>query len=477
MNKIYKYDAIALIIIVLFIIIKLPYLSIAYFWDEAWSYVPGVRSMLEHQISIFPNNTPIDATRGHPLLFYALSATWLKIFGTSYIAHHTLPLLFSVTLLATVYFISKQLFDYKVALLAISIVASQAFFVAQSTMMLPEVLIALQAIIAIYSFYSEKVALYIISAAAMLYTKESGFVLITACNLFCIISCVNKKNTIYKTIKKLVWVNIPVLIVSVFYIWQKLKYGWFLFPEHVGMMELKLNNTVGRAKVILDFFFLQQRRYILSILLIAMMMIAIFIKNKNGEPSTLKHNKNIKPLFVLFAIFSIGYIIFSGINFFTMRYILALLPIYAIVFAYFLNYYATKLNKNTWILIAIVILAFQGTGTFKHNNTGDCDMGYADAVWVHQQLIAYCEQQQWQEEVITTDFLTGVNLTNPYSGYLTNKKFNKVSSTLTDSTSLLIFSNMEFNDYYNSMKKQKKVNIIKRFEKENAWSEIYKIEK
>ena len=64
----------------IFIIFKLPHLSLPYYSDEAWSYIPAIHMMETNGLSMLPDALPPDVSRGHPLLFYFLGALWMRVF-------------------------------------------------------------------------------------------------------------------------------------------------------------------------------------------------------------------------------------------------------------------------------------------------------------------------------------------------------------------------------------------------------------
>jgi hypothetical protein len=60
-----------------------------HYWDEAWSYATAVQKMYEKGATLLPGIVDVDATRGHPLFFYAAASTWMKIFGASLLSKHS----------------------------------------------------------------------------------------------------------------------------------------------------------------------------------------------------------------------------------------------------------------------------------------------------------------------------------------------------------------------------------------------------
>ena len=115
---------------------------------------------------------------GHPLIFHFFEVLWMKIFGTGLVAAKSFPLLISVLLLFTIYFFCKKFLNRFTKICACVIFASQEIFIAQSSFVLPEVLLTLLTITSFYFFFSKKKILYVISASMLVLTKELGIVLV-----------------------------------------------------------------------------------------------------------------------------------------------------------------------------------------------------------------------------------------------------------------------------------------------------------
>lgn len=171
-------------VIAALIAFKLPHLSLPYFWDEAWVYAPAVLEMHKNGLSLLPDAIPPELSRGHPLLFHFLAAVWVKIFGTSFFAFHSFALAVSVSLLVAVYFFCKEFFSPMMGLLSAAMLAVQPLFIAQSSFLLPEVMMALWTVLTLYFYLKEKWMLFIVFASLMLLTKESGIVLLGTIGLW-----------------------------------------------------------------------------------------------------------------------------------------------------------------------------------------------------------------------------------------------------------------------------------------------------
>ena len=72
-----------LVVLLVFIILKLPHLDYLFYWDESWPYASAVNEMYQKGVSLSPIALGGEISRGHPLFFHAAAATWMNIFGDS----------------------------------------------------------------------------------------------------------------------------------------------------------------------------------------------------------------------------------------------------------------------------------------------------------------------------------------------------------------------------------------------------------
>src|SRR6185312_9109450 len=141
------------ILCIVFIVVKFSTLNTPFFWDEAWVYAPAIREMAKDGISLMPHALSDNYSRGHPLLFFTTGAMWVKLFGSSLFSMHLFALAVAISFIFTLFYIVKNIFaDSTLALLIASITLVQPIFVAQSGLVLPEVFLALWAILTIYHF-------------------------------------------------------------------------------------------------------------------------------------------------------------------------------------------------------------------------------------------------------------------------------------------------------------------------------------
>lgn len=496
---------------------KFPHLSLPYFWDEAWVYAPAVLEMHKSGLSLLPDAIPPELSRGHPLLFHFLAALWVKIFGTSFFAVHSFALTISVSLLVAVYFFCKEFFSPLLGLLSALMLAVQPLFIAQSSFLLPEVMMGLWTVLVLYFYLKEKWILFIVFASLMLLTKESGIVLIATLGLWTLFENVFiKKERLFKpeALKTYAFIVSPLLVAGIYFVIQKIQQGWFFYPEHIGMMTFGwgifhkkfldvygfLLQGQGRYLVFISFFFCVSffwkslsrlekifipAGYLLStyvlfnvwgaedkltlflvLLILARLFQTVFIKLYNENKTTGK------PLSIS-AVFVFLYFIFSQLNFLSLRYLLLLLPLVIIIV---LGFISVAIDRK-WVLVVIAIICIANCfrQINKYEDVGDYNLSYVDAVKSQQKFITYCEENNWYEKKVFAGFNSGVNLTSTIAGYRnTDTKFTNTTDTLTNDVEFCVFTNIEPRTDYDSLLNEINLEHLASFEENKVWIDVYK---
>ncbi|MGL5890546.1 MAG: glycosyltransferase family 39 protein, partial [Bacteroidia bacterium] len=139
-----------------FVLIKLPYVDLPYYWDEAWVYAPAVQEMAASGPSLAPDAIPAELTRGHPLLFHFFAAIWVTIFGNTPVAAHSFALFVSLLLLLAVYRTASRVFSPGAGIAAVVLICVQPVFFAQSGLLLPEIMLALFLLLALQAYTENK---------------------------------------------------------------------------------------------------------------------------------------------------------------------------------------------------------------------------------------------------------------------------------------------------------------------------------
>ncbi len=454
-------------LLVALVVYKIPHLALPYYWDEAWSYGTAIRFMEAKGLSLMPDALPPYFSRGHPLFFYFIGAAWMKIFGTSMVASHILPLIISILLVIATFYFGKVIFrSEKIGFIASFALLFQPLFVAQSGLLLPEVLLALLSFISIYFFLRKKQVAYLLSASIAVLTKETGIVVIATLLLWTLIKGLqsNEHEKWKNFFKKTAFISLPLLPFVAFLFIQRITNGWYFYPVHLSYISFNFSDFYERLENYFAYTFIYQGRNLLFFS--ALIAVAIIIIRKKPVEKEFK-----APVFIM-LLYAAAYLIFSSLNFFSNRYMLAEMPILVLLFSFCIN---TAFDYKWTLPVTMVVIFLLQVRQLNIHTGSDHNLGYTDVVNVHQQTVDYCIKHDLQDKNIYAYFLMEGNLKNPYCGYLSaDKKFQNVTGSMSDSTEYYIFSNVEDKENYELLKNSGKAKLITRFEKVNAWSEIYR---
>ncbi len=507
-----------LIILLLFIVAKCQHLALPHYWDEAWSYSTAVHKMYENGVTLLPGIVDVDATRGHPLFFYASASFWMKMFGTSLISKHSFALFISILLLMAVYVMCNKLYNVRVACVATILFASQIFFFVQSTMLLPEVMVALFSILSIYFFISERYMPLAISLSLLLLTKESGLVLGVVFAIVFAVLIFNKNCVRQQKIKMFTALLVPALVIASFFIVQKITYGWFFFPDHIGMIEVNLDYFSSKFQASLFVIFIEEKRKWLWLAICALTTFYA-VKKKDyqwfwfvsviaivflirylpfgflGSPLVsilyclyllficvyywaVKTYRTLQNRFFVVAIlFSIAYLIFCSVNFYTVRYLMPVLLLSFVAFAFWLEMLVQDLGYKLYLPVSVIIVLLSVQSYSKNNNIGDIGLGSYKALKVQQEVINYLVNQNAQNKQIGLEsFQQRINLQNPACGFVkdTNTAFQNVRWDIDTLTDYAVFDNIEPDRRYDIIKNDSTFRLVFQVNKDNVWGAVFK---
>lgn len=443
--------------------------------------------MYLHGPSLMPNAIDLFYSRGHPLLFYASAAAWMKIFGDSHIAQHSFCLFVSVLTLLVMYEVCYQWFNKRVALFTLLLLPLQLIFFVQSTFLLPEIMIGLFTLLTLYYYIKRKYLLTWLCCTALMLTKESGMVLGLLLGIHASLGLLNKEEPISSRIKTFASVALSGLSIGLYFLLQKNLNGWYFYPEHTGYIQwnwyifwdkfrfanyvlfmndhrtwfFRLIMGLGVLTAILSrklrpailllpgaliYLAIEARLYIIPRKVLFLLLLGSFIFSgyqlvKNYADQNSRRNRFIM-LGVFFIVF---YLVFTCINFFTARYLLCIFPILYIIVAAWLDTYLDILPKYSVlsILVAFLVIIFF---EFKDNNgLGDLDLGTFDAMQVQEDAITWIENAQlFDSGIAAGSFQMREHMTKPYTGFLhTNKIFSNTTYEVLPTTTYLIFDNIE----------------------------------
>lgn len=508
------------IVLTVFVVCKLPHLDLAFYWDESWPYAAAIKTMYRDGISILPDALDPELSKGHPLLFHAAAASWMKLFGPSNIAVHSFALFVSMLCLTAVYEAALRLFNIRVAILAVTMLATQVIFFVQAAFLLPEVFIALLALWSIYYYVRGNYGATALLLTLLFLSKESGLVLGCILGVDGIVSIISNKNSRRASLYKIASVIVPCLIIAGFFFIQKLQRGWFLYPEHIGYMHLQWDHFYYDFKVsVLYSLFCGDTRYYLFIVLL-ILSLAAAIKNKSpkyfvpGIPAffiyylvdDMRSGRLLPgiPFFILFVIalcftlyvlvkkkiidtpvqarfivlswaFMFLFCCFSALNFFTPRYIIiALAPL--LLFAAAMTDKMVRLTYYSLFYPALIAIFITAFFAFRESTgRGDTNMGAFDGVAVQQKTVDFFEQHAYYDKQIAAgSFLNLAHLQHPECGFTRSGKGFKNTRWAIDSlTEFVVFDNVDPDYRYNEVLTGGQFKQVYRFQKDSLWCEIY----
>ncbi len=508
-------------VLLVYLIFKIPHLSFPYYWDEGWPYASAIASMARHGISLLPGALDPDLSRGHPLLFHALAATWMRLFGSSHIAMHSFALLVAFSLLVAVYETGLKFFSRNVAIISTLLIATQVVFFVQSAFVMLEIMTALWTILALRAYASGRGWLTALWLTALVFTKESGLILAFVLLADSGVSLALGKTPVRTRLYALLSVLVPFALIGFFFVVQKQLRGWYVYPMHTDMVVwkwdafwYKFRMSCMRLLFYENYKFysylllmllsvvatIRSRKYWLLVMLLPAVILYYYVDDMRAGrilPAI--------PFFVLFLaavgwfaftytgkafgerldqrrffyiglIFVLGYSAFSTINFFTYRYLMSALVVMYMLAAILFD--ITIRFSWSWVLYPVTaVILITGFYTFRYNeNFGDCDLGAFRAMKVQQHVVAYLEgQNAWDSTITTSSALNSQHLMNPETGFLSSaRSFSHVQYGISPATAFILFDNIEPDDREQAIKNDQTYILADSCRTGAVWAHIYK---
>lgn len=366
-----------LIGIVLVWVYRFSSLSNPYFWDEMGVYGYGVQYLVEHGISILPNAMPPDISRGHPLLFYAIHALVLEIVGNSFAVSHAFALIISSCLLISIYYLAKEFVPKLMASMAVLLFASLNIFLAQSTLILPEMLLALLSTIALLFYFKQKYIWLAIALSVGVLIKESMLLTAGFFGIAYLITCLHTRS-LKENLGKLLLFTIPLGVFLLFLLVQKAQNGWYFFPYHTAIVkEGAWSGFFEKMQLHYNFVFFKQGRN-QWLIFIAVSLVAMVIKAAKVKTLVL----------ISYFIFALT---FFSLAFYMDRYLLFLYPVLVILVAD--GVWAILSSKRYLAVGVMCLLIFNALSQLKNPSFRyDASLSYLDIVAIHSDVtIDLCE--------------------------------------------------------------------------------------
>jgi len=429
-----------------------------YFWDELGVYARSSMYLCKHEIGLQPKYLPPELSRGHPLLLPSLFAGWFLIWGKSVFAGHVLALIISLVFIAFLFLFAAKSQGVVSALGIALMLCLQPLFVAQSALILPEVLLSLFCFAALV-FYSQKrfFEFAIVTSFALL-TKETALVLPFTALLFTLIKIIFYKDRgEYISLKNMTSIVFPLLIFISFLVLQKRQNGWYLFPMHTDLMSFQFSEIINSLKLYLKFVFIQQGRWLSS----GILLLTILFRIVKGEIK-------ISDFSLLAVTFLCIFLAFSSLNFVMMRYMMPAIVVVCVLLVRTISRVSAKLILPIAIVLGLFAYRHMESSSFKY----DEDMSYRYQVVSQQKATDYILQITKSTDTIGADFPAYYGFEFPESGYLKNPQ-QKVCFGLSSKVQYqyYVFANTGENDYL--MPSDSSLYLIKAFKEGFCDGRIY----
>jgi hypothetical protein len=454
----YITTALFILLLILFCILKIPTLTLPYFWDELGVYARGALYLHDHGLSLFPSALPPELSRGHPLLFTFINGLSFDIFGDSLLTAHCTALFISLLFLTTVFVIAREWFNSIYAFIIVFLLIIQPLFVAQSVMMLPEVTVGLSTWLALYFLIKKKYLFFAITSSIAILIKETAIILPAIAISGILIEHLSlKKKFLPEFLKAFLSILLPLFTYAIFLFIQKKQNGWFLFPIHSDAIHFDLKSVSeewisychfifleqGRCYLFLLFLLLHARQlYILSkqktnilhstllftlftiafVLLYFQFIISFFVVSLAGIIYAFFHSiffRRYPVYFIYVFLYAIIGLVFCSVNFYLNRYIIFLLPALLV-----LVFYSLEISRRFLLGILIILVALPSAllhmniRTFQY----DEDMGYVNSIQLYQQGMSFLNSKLNGHSVsIYTNFPLFFAYCDPRLGYTIKK--------------------------------------------------------
>ncbi len=406
------YDALLFVLLIVFIAIKFNDLFLPYFWDELGVYAQAAVYQYKYGLSLLPASLPPDLSRGHPLLFFFLNGVALKFFGNSVVVAHSINLFVAVVLLVAIYAFTVKYYNRLTAFVSTVLLATQPVFLAQSALVLPEIMLSLFAFLALVFYFEKKYLAFAFFASLAILTKESAVILPCVVFAYSVFRRIifKENNNAFRPFNLLLTV-FPYLVFGGFLLLQKAQNGWYFFPYHINHVSLDVENAFTQFSDFFDAVFWQQGRYWWKNCMLLALPFA-FVTNKFSRENARKS------ILVLFGIFILAFLAFSSLSFYMDRYVTALIIPASIL----TGVSVVAIFRNKILVLPVTLLL--GFVAFQHFETNtfsyDFDMGYRRQINVLRQAIDYCYEISGTRRPVDGNFPAYFAVNFNEGGYLKN---------------------------------------------------------
>jgi hypothetical protein len=389
---------------------KVRDLPLPYFWDELGVYARAAVYLHDHTLGLLPAHLPPELSRGHPLLLPFLFGAIFRIFGATPVVAHIGMLVIGTGLAVSVYAIARRRWNATVGLSATALLLAQPLFLAQSTLLLPEVPLALACLWSIDTFSRKRYLAAGTWLALAIFLKETAVVLLPVLGTALLDDCRFSRPRSRFPWRGLLALAAPALLYGAFLLLQKRQNGWYLFPFHASQVDFHWPAIEAGLAAGLNFLFVEQGRLALSGAIAMAIMIRLF------EPHIRSH-QGLERFTQALVLFVCAMLVFSAGNVFMKRYLLCLLPPLALLGGRALYHLVCEQPKALFVATAVLCLVNLGELASPRFNCA-YDMSFREAVLVQRQATQYLQDTVGAEKAVLANFPTVFGLEDSRYGYV-----------------------------------------------------------
>jgi hypothetical protein len=263
---------------------------------------------------------------------------------------------------------------------------------------------------------------------------------------------------------------------ALFLLLQYHAYGWYFHPDHVGFLVENWAEFKVRGANVTNWAFVRHNRRILVWGLGLGIALTLFLRRREGIGTILRiHILDERRRYLL--LFILIYAIFSIANFFSVRYLIPMLGIFALLVWDWMNAAEARPYLHS-LLLAPTFWAILLENTRHEQNIGDVTLGYLRDLKVQQAGIAWLRQNvPTTAHIGTQDYLVTQQLKNYRAGMLNGpeEEYSQVAWEIDNTKDFAIFTSNEHDKRRAELLEKGYVRLLQRFEDGKAWWEVYAI--
>ena len=526
MNDFLKSRWVLFVVLVVFVMFKIPHLLYPFYWDESVPYVTAIKEMYRNGISLIPGAINVESSRGHPMFFHATAATWMHIFGPSNFSLHCFALSISLLFLVTIYETGYRVYNSRVAAIALFLTATHVSFFVQSSFVLFEILVAFLCFLSIVLYTKEKYVLCTIALTALFLTKESGMIAGFVIGIDSLI-CLFKKELRLKTkLLKIMPVAVACMAIGLFFIVQKQKTGFYVLPLYSETIRNNWRDfwyQFHYGCISTNFFQDYEDALFIALLIFT---VAMIIKQRSRKslfllfafvPATLGYlffgdraslfdpgfasqmafggfivfyivallaycnpayytSKTQTKLALMLGWFVLCFLLFSSAGYFIRRYLLACIVPTLFLLAVFLDMVVRGSYRVLIYPLLILIVASSFFAFRESTGWDDGSMAFIDALKMQLGTVEFLERSHFHDKHISAPFLCQRHLRDTNTGFLAGADtFKYVVNEIEPNTDLIVLNNVETDENKrNQVLKDTSFQLLYKITNNEVWCEIYK---